>query len=143
MKKKGFIVFETLMKGIIVLIVLGFGIKLIGSLSSNPIQYLLGFGDIKKFDEGITERYEGTKVESQDARASINGLLYAINRLAILDTYQWYLYNPGHPLPSSLRDDVNKRFGPDGLLLEDSQPNVAVELSLYDRRTITLQGKTK
>ena len=126
MKKKGFIVFETLMKGIIVLIVLGFGIKLIGSLSSNPIQYLLGFGDIKKFDEGISERFEADSLENKDARASVNALLYAINKLAVYNQYEEGSLTKRAPNPAT----DSKEF-----------EGVKVEPTTFDQRVLKLKGK--
>ncbi|MBI2575780.1 hypothetical protein HYV84_01080 [Candidatus Woesearchaeota archaeon] len=127
MKKKGFIVFETLMKGILVLIVLGFGIKLIGSLSSNPIQYLLGFGDIKKFDQSISERFETASLEDKEARESVYGLLYALNKIAVYNKEEEGRRSKRGILPSDFRT-----FG-----------SIKVEPAMFNKRNVILKGNTK
>ncbi len=127
MKKKGFIVFETLMKGIIVLIVLGFGIKLIGSLSSNPIQYLLGFGDIKKFDQSVSERFETASLEDKEAKESVYGLLYALNKIAVYNKEEEGSRSKRGILPSDFRN-----FG-----------SINVEPAMFNKRELILKGNAK
>ncbi len=117
MKKVGALSFEQIVLAIIVLIVLGLGGTLTKSLSSKPVQYLLGRGDISEFDKDIIERFNRTQEMNAEAIDSVNGLLYSVNRLA------------DHHTHNLKTEDYAKEFGA-----------VTVSPTYVDARTIIPSG---
>ena len=115
--KKG-VAFQTIIYAIITLVVVGVAGFVTNDIlfgDSNLVKNLLGFGDISAFDKDIVDRFDATKELNSDAVSSVNGLLYATNRLAAMDTHN----EPGE----------DKDFG-----------NVKVKETVYDRRTIFPSG---
>jgi hypothetical protein len=135
MQKRGYMVWSQIATGILVLIILGLGIKIVIDLTGNPVRYLLGTGNISKLDQDITERYESTASLNKDAIASTNGLIYAINSLAVFDTNR-------EKEPVNIIDKVKQGFTQKedlGAYKKDFGA-VKVEATYFDRRTLYLGG---
>jgi len=135
MQKKGYFVTSSIAKGILVLVILGLTFKIVIDLTGNPVKYLLGYGNISKLDEDIVERYEMTKGLNQDAITSTNGLLYAVNSLAVFDTERQEEKNV---LTAKVKEGLTKKEDL-GAYKKDFD-DVKVEPAYFDRRTIYLKG---
>ncbi|MBR9699299.1 hypothetical protein GOV09_02495 [Candidatus Woesearchaeota archaeon] len=88
MKKGEAFTLATIIKGIIVFFVIVSGWRIMADLSSTPVQYLLGNANISQFDQEMQERFNLTQQMNQNAVNSVNGLIFAVNSLAYIDTYK-------------------------------------------------------
>ncbi len=131
--KKASLALSTLIMAIIVLSVLGIGTKVIWDLTSKPMNRLFGFSNISAFDDDIVERFNLTKEINKDAVDSVNGLLYAINSLAYIDTYDQ------EKLKAEKFDYMDKGKYKE---YEENFDKVSVKPTYYDRETIFVPAES-